>query len=364
MEDYGLDLHGSMILDEYRQMLPALAKLKDIALSLIRKDIADKGLMVTATEARVKQEASLAGKLELKGAKYASASDITDLMGMRVITFYSDDVDKIAAMAENLFEIDRENSVDKRKMHQLDSFGYNSLHYICRIPKRLYEDPECPELNEIRFELQIRTSLQHVWATLYHDSGYKSGVEVPKEYLRQMNRLAGMLELADEQFCVIRTGINDYRRQVQALVADGRLEEVALDGDTFKSYLSMRPFDPLNRRIAAINQAEIQEVSLQPFLPVLKAMGINTLGDIDQMLRKHQDDAYRLASYQLGVTDIDIITSSVALQNLCIVQILQMGGGRPGLVALFDLLNGESAGNESLANLIYSQAETLNLIQP
>ena len=61
--------------------------MKDTVLSLIRKDIADKGLMVTATEARVKQEQSLAGKLERKGSKYATAEDITDLLGVRVITF-------------------------------------------------------------------------------------------------------------------------------------------------------------------------------------------------------------------------------------------------------------------------------------
>ena len=362
MEDYGLDLHGSLLLNEYRQMCPALQKMKEIALSIIRGDIAAKKLMVTATEARVKEERSLAGKLELKGNKYATARDITDLLGVRVITFYSDDVEKIAAMAENLFEIDRENSVDKRKMHQLDSFGYNSLHYICRIPKRLYQDPEFPEINEIRFELQIRTSLQHVWATLYHDSGYKSGVEIPKEYLRQMNRLAGMLELADEQFCLIRNGITDYRRRVQALVADGRIEEVALDGDTFKSYLALQPFDALNHRIAALNQAEIQEVSLQHYLPILKDLGMNTLGDVAKMVKECREDAFRLASFQLGATDIDIITSAVAIQNLCIVAILRRGGGKPGLKALFDHLNGVSDSNESLAEIIYSQAETLNLI--
>ncbi|MCR4860107.1 MAG: hypothetical protein K5910_05535 [Bacteroidales bacterium] len=358
----GLDMHCNILLDEYRQMLPTLKKMKEVALSIIRKDIAEKGLMVTATEARVKLEGSLAGKLELKGEKYASATDITDLLGVRVITFYSDDVDKIAAMAENLFEIDRENSVDKRKMHQLDSFGYNSLHYICRIPRSLFEDPDFPELNDIRFELQIRTSLQHVWATLYHDSGYKSGVEIPKEYLRQMNRLAGMLELADEQFCLIRTGITDYRRRVQSLVADGHLEEVSLDGDTFRSYLAMRPFDSLNRKIAAINQAEIQEVPLQRYLPALLKMGLQTLGDIEKMVRQQGEDAYRLASYQLGVTDIDIITSAVALQNLCVVHILQKGDGTPGLLDFFNQINGESRGNAALAEMIYKQAETLKLI--
>lgn len=362
MENYGLDLHGSLLLDEYRELRPTLLVMKDLVLDILRKDIADKGLMVTATEARVKEEKSLAGKLELKGAKYASATDITDLLGARVITFYSDDVDKIAAMVENLFDIDRENSVDKRKMHQLDSFGYNSLHFICRIPGRLYSDPEFPLLNEIRFEIQIRTSLQHVWATLYHDSGYKSGVEVPHIYLRQMNRLAGMLELADEQFCLIRTGINDYRRRVQSLVADGHLEGVALDGDSFKSYLSMQPFDALNRKIAALNQAEIQEVSLQRYLPILKAMGLNTLGDIEKMIKDYNEDAYRLASFQLGVTDIDIITSAVALQNLCIVHILRSGRGKPGLTALYNTLNGESPGNAALAEMVYKQAENLKLI--
>ncbi len=362
MENYGLDLHCSLLLEEYREMRPTLLKMKDIVLDILRKDIAAKGLMVTATEARVKEEKSLAGKLELKGAKYTSATDITDLLGARVITFYSDDVDKIAAMVENLFIIDRENSVDKRKMHQLDSFGYNSLHFICSIPPSLYADKEFPRLNEIRFEIQIRTSLQHVWATLYHDSGYKSGVEIPKEYLRQMNRLAGMLELTDEQFCLIRSGITDYRRRVQALVSDGQLDEVALDGDTFKSYLALHPFDALNRKIAALNQAEIQEVSLQRYLPILKDMGLSTLGDVEKMVRDCQDDAYRLASYQLGVTDIDIITSAVALQNLCIVQILRNGGGKPGLTALFNNLNGESGGNAALAEMIYSQAENLKLI--
>ncbi|MCR4825221.1 MAG: hypothetical protein K5849_07705 [Bacteroidales bacterium] len=362
MENYGLDMHGSLLLEEYREMKPTLFVMRDVVLDILRKDISAKGLTVTATEARVKEEKSLAGKLELKGAKYASATDITDLLGARVITFYSDDVDKIAAMVENLFTIDRENSVDKRKMHQLDSFGYNSLHFICSIPASLYSDPEFPRLNEIRFEIQIRTSLQHVWATLNHDSGYKSGVEIPREYLRQMNRLAGMLELADEQFCLIRSGITDYRRRVQALVADGHLEDVALDGDTFKSYLSMQPFDALNHRIAALNQAEIQEVSLMGYLPILKALGMKTLGDVDQMIRDHQEDAYRLASYQLGVTDIDIITSAVGLQNLCIVCILQKGGGKPGLTALFNNLNGESAGNAALAEMIYHQAEILKLI--
>ena len=252
----GLDLHCELILEEYRDTLPEFEKTRVEVERMLREALDRSGIVVTGIETRIKTEQSLAGKLALKGQKYATLSDITDILGARVITFYTDDVDRIAAMAEQLFDIDWDNSVDKRRLHQLDSFGYNSLHYICK-------------LNGIRFELQLRTTLQHAWAAINHDTGYKSGVEIPREYMRQMNRLAGMLELADDEFSRIRTELNDYRRRVHQLVKSGKLDEVQLDGDTFRSYLEAKPLDKLNKRIAAINQAEIQEVSLLRFLRVL-----------------------------------------------------------------------------------------------
>ena len=347
----GLDLHCEMIMDEYRESLPMLERMKEEVLDTLREALDRNGLVVTAVEARVKTADSLAGKLALKGAKYAQLSDITDILGARIITFYTDDVDRIAAMAEQLFDIDWENSVDKRKLHQLDSFGYNSLHYICRLP-------DYP----LRFELQLRTTLQHAWAAINHDTGYKTGVEIPREYMRQMNRLAGMLEMVDDEFSRIRTELTDYRRRVHQLVQNGKLDDVMLDGDTFRSYLQARPLDALNKRIAAINQAEIQEAPLIRYLRVLKALGCKTLGDVSRLIKKYEDDAYRLARHQLGNTDLDIISSAVGLQNICIVCILTTGGGKIGLLRLFDVLNGHNSQNEELAELTFNQANSLRFI--
>lgn len=361
LEKYGLGMHGTMILEEYRMHLPVFEKIKEIVLDNIQNGVRELGVYVTAIEARVKTEASLAGKLELKGAKYEDIFSLTDIVGARVITFYSDEVDKISSMADHMFDIDWQNSVDKRKMHELDSFGYNSLHYICRIPKSLYFDPEHPEINEFRFELQMRTALQHVWATMYHDTGYKSGVEVPREYLRNLNRLAGMLELTDEQFSIIRTSINDYRRKVTGLVSSGKFDEVPLNGDTFRSYLGLNPFDKLNKRIAAINQAEIHPASFMPFFKYFKAMGLNTLGDIEAMKQSYSESAYQLAVFQLGNTDIDIISSTVGLQDICIVAILAIGGGSAALKFFFDTVYGESDYNQVRAARILEQASKLNI---
>ncbi|MBO4250899.1 MAG: hypothetical protein J5884_06535 [Paludibacteraceae bacterium] len=345
-----MDLHSELLLEDFRAARPELERLLDCVLKSLREALDKNGLIVTAVEGRVKTEESLAGKLELKGQKYATLQDITDLVGARIITFYTDDVDRIAAIAEQLFEIDWENSVDKRRLHQLDSFGYNSLHYICRLPGF-----------DFRFELQLRTTLQHAWASINHDTGYKSGVEIPREYLRRINRLAGILEMADDEFSRIRTEINDYRRRVHQLVQNGKLDDVLLDGDTFRSYLQAQPFDRLNKRIAAINQAEIQEVSLIRYLKVLKDLNCNTLGDVNRLVRQYEDAAYRLARHQLGNTDLDIISSAVGLQNICIVAILSNGGGKMGLLRFFNTLNGHNSQNEELAEMTYEQAKNIQL---
>ena len=359
--EYNLDFHCQMILDEYRENRQVFEKMEEIVRTQLEKCVADNNIYVNAIEARIKTEKSLAGKLELKGHKYKTLSDITDILGTRVITFYSEEVDKISALIDKIFEVDWKNSVDKRKALDLDRFGYMSLHFICRIPKSLYYDAEHPEINDFRFEIQMRTALQHVWATMYHDTGYKSGIEVPKEHLRNMNRIAGMLELADEQFSRIRKEINDYRRNVQSLVADGNFDEVPLDSDTFRSYLTMKPFKKLIDKIATINQAEVYEDNLMRFVAPLIKMNFRTLGDLHRLIKDCSDDAYKLALHQLSSTDLDILALSVALQNLCLVYIIKKGGGEVGLRMFYDAVFGQSSYNEERAHRTFEQISKINI---
>ena len=343
-----LDPHCQAILEEYRQAKPSCEEAAVKVKATLEKVFKKSGLIVAAIESRVKTEESLAGKLELKGSKYASLADITDIVGVRVITFYIDDVDKVASAVERLFKVDWENSVDKRKIHEIDSFGYMSLHYICSMDGFPY-----------RFEIQMRTVLQHAWANMNHDTGYKSGVEIPLEYRRSLSRLSGLLELADEQFSEIRADLADYRRRIQALVASGNLSEVPLDGDSFRSFLNTRPFDPLNRRIASMNQAEIQEVSLMGYLEVFKMLQCKTLGDIAKIIKDYSEGAFQLACYQIGLTDLDIISSSIGPQDLCIAYIVKVGVGKAGLKMLLDIINGVSDTNNMMAEILFEQTSNL-----
>jgi ppGpp synthetase/RelA/SpoT-type nucleotidyltranferase len=351
VKEVKLDPHGMALMQQFQERLPELQALAQQAYDLMHNALQEQGIYVTAMEHRVKTEQSLAGKLELKGAKYKTIEDVTDLVGLRVITFYTDEVDKVAAIAKRVFDIDWQESVDKRK-HQLNAFGYNSLHYICRL-----------KTGGLRFELQMRTALQHVWSTIEHDIGYKGDVQLPPEFRRQFSRLAGMLELADDEFSRLRSTITDYRRKIQSLVKSGRLDDVALSNDSFRSFVELNPFDRLNNRIAAVNQAEIYPVSMMPYLPLLESFGMETLGDVQRFIEDNSEDAYLLALSQLAVTDLDILSSSTALQYLCVVYVLKNYGGRKDLKFIYDTINGKNDANEILADMILEQAKSLAFMQ-
>ena len=342
--------HTAELLESYHEQLPQLEQLIEQASNLLKAALREQNIQLNTFEGRIKTEESLAGKLEKKGYKYRTLHDVTDVVGIRVVTYYTDDVDKVAAIAKQIFDIDWKNSVDKRK-HQLNSFGYLSLHYICY----LKEGP----LRSIPFEIQMRTALQHVWSAIEHDIGYKGAVKLPPEFVRQFSRLAGMLEMADDEFSRLRTTMTEYRRQVQALVKSGHFSEVSLSTDSFRQFLELKPFDRLNQRIAAVNQAEIFPAPMMQFLPILESFRFTNLGDIKLFISENSEDAYQLAVSQIAITDLDILSESIGLQNLCLVYAIKQGKGLYGIKAIYDTINGEQESNTALAENILHLASQL-----
>lgn len=345
-----LSPHTVDLLNAYNAHLPQLEQLAEQVSSMLLKALREQNIQLNTFERRVKTEDSLTGKLEKKGNKYRTIYDITDLVGIRAVTYYTDDVDKVAAIAKQIFDVDWKNSVDKRK-HQLDSFGYLSLHYICYLKEG--------SLRDIPFEIQMRTALQHVWSAIEHDIGYKGAVKLPPEFVRQFSRLAGMLEMADDEFSRLRTAMSEYRRQVHSLVKSGQFSEVSLSTESFRQFLELRPFDRLNQRIAAVNQAEIFPTPMMNFLPILETFRFKDLGDVQQFIDENSEDAYQLALSQLAVTDLDILSESIGLQNLCLVYALKQGGGLYGIKAVYDAVNGEQAANITLAEGVLHLAQQL-----
>ena len=109
-----LSPHTVDLLNAYNAHLPQLEQLAEQVSSMLLKALREQNIQLNTFERRVKTEDSLTGKLEKKGYKYKTIYDITDLVGIRAVTYYTDDVDKVAAIAKQIFDIDWKNSVDNR----------------------------------------------------------------------------------------------------------------------------------------------------------------------------------------------------------------------------------------------------------
>lgn len=350
-----MDLKSRLILEDYRKQRDEFVKLGDTVHSMLKDILRDLGLTVFAVEHRVKEEKSLIGKLEIKGDSYSSLDEITDVLGCRVICFLSDEIDRIGKRIEESFVIDWENSSDKRASIKEDTFGYVSMHYICSLP----EGGSWPEeLRNKKFEIQIRTILQHAWASINHDIGYKNSFGVPREIKRQFARLAGLLELVDDEFVRSRDNMVGYTENIRKRIATDDADSVTINAISLNEYVQHnRKMQSLIGEIADIAGAEINVIESESYIMQLSFLGITNLGELETMLSENYELAVKLATKALSGAELDIVSSNVALRFLCRAELLNKNYDFEKIAEFLKISMGTKEKAERQAKLLLRQRE-------
>jgi|ERR1035441_5432887 ppGpp synthetase/RelA/SpoT-type nucleotidyltranferase len=169
------------------------ARLRDV----LRVEVRRAGILAEVTS-RAKEMDSLIKKLIRKPEH--TYESLGDKAGLRVIVRYKHEIAPVLQLAEKVFARgEPENTSDRLKP---DTFGYLSVHAAVRL---LPGDEKISIFPPDRFsaELQVRTMAQHLWAEMAHDRVYKYDdlIEpLPKLLQRRIYILAGVVELADEEF--------------------------------------------------------------------------------------------------------------------------------------------------------------------
>jgi len=240
-----------------------------------------------SAEFRIKTKESLVKKIHDKGRKYVRLSDITDIIGVRVITFMEDQVDEIAEKIKNTFVVDEKNTIDKRKTLDPRSFGYLSLHYVVSFP----DIEKYKKFKGVRFEVQIRSLLQHTWATIEHDLGYKSRVGIPDELIRSFSRVASLLELADKEFVSIKNELSKYEKDLHNTIKMG----ANMPGNTQLNNVTIKYFIEQNKVLNSLFQEIIEKLgvvqekrdeSYTEIIKLLKHFKIKKIGELESILEE------------------------------------------------------------------------------
>ena len=269
---------------------------------------------------RVKTMDSIKGKLKRKQDRYTDIHDMRDILGFRVICYFSSDVDVIAKLIADNFCVNWEKSKDKRKLIDARSFGYLSLHYICKLPEAE------SDLKDLWFEVQIMTILQHGWAAIEHDLGYKSDIEVPREIRRSFSRAASLLETTDVIFSQIKQQLIEYRSTVKKNIENESLNDMSFDIITLTEFTANNStYLNLLNEIAAITDAHITEGNLENLLAQIDFLKIYTLQDMIELINTRRELALKLARKSLQGSELDELSSTVAYHFLFRAELV--GGG-------------------------------------
>ncbi|MBQ4378213.1 MAG: tetratricopeptide repeat protein, partial [Treponema sp.] len=140
--------------------------------------------------------------------------ELTDMMGIRVICAFLEDLTEVEQQIKDNFVV---KEVEYKGAQQsFREFGYESVHVLVSIPKDcMPKKCSLPLPETLVCEIQIRTILQDAWAEVEHELIYKSEFTPFDMPLRR--KLASMnasLTLAD----IIFQEIRDYQKKLQGEV--------------------------------------------------------------------------------------------------------------------------------------------------
>jgi len=168
----------------------------DIAVSKIEGRVKDKEECLRKFNLKYRKE------LESKEEEYAIKDHISDLIGLRVVCLYEDDIEKIKEVLDEHFEvIDVTDKISQIEQTE-GSFGYKGLHLDLKLGTERCGMLEYKSFVDFNFEIQIRTIVQDSWSVLDHKIKYKK--KIPNKLKRRINTLAALFELADREFLAIR----------------------------------------------------------------------------------------------------------------------------------------------------------------
>lgn len=287
-------VHDIDAVEKYTLLRPNYVAFTERIRSLIEELLQVNNIKAHLIEGRAKTVDSFREKIRRPGKHYTEPLDeLSDLSGIRVIVNYLEDVEKVAKIISTEFEIVKFENSHLASEYSPDKFGYISHHSIVTLTKNRGKLPEWRIYKKLRSEIQIRTVLQHSWAVVSHALQYKHESDVPKPLRRKLYRLAGLFELADEEFTSIRTQTELLRNEANKSLDVGD-NQIPLNPISLNAFLHKWPkFNEIRAYMESIkynfNEFTIEDESDKiDYFGVIsyqcESFGIDTIHDFESII--------------------------------------------------------------------------------
>ncbi|MCI6613768.1 MAG: hypothetical protein MSC54_06140 [Clostridiales bacterium] len=177
---------------------------------------------------------------------------------------------------------------------------------------------------------------------------------------RELARIAGLLELADDEFVRVRDGMKAYTDDIRRKITENRADDVLIDLISLREFLERNTrMQAFTAELAAICGAELDQISPESYIEQLRWLGKKTLGDLQNMLDEDHDLALAMAKQTLDGTELDILSSNVGLRFLCRAELIHKGYTLEQAAEFLKLSMGDTARAERQAKHLFQSARKL-----
>lgn len=238
-------------LKDYVVEQPNYAAAAEEAVAFVKQTLAPLPIPIHVVLGRAKTVPSLRGKLRRK--QYPNPrTAVTDLIGLRVITYFAGDIDRIDAQLRRHLDVSESKCRDARKELDEDQFGYRSVHLIARLKPGQAKGVAVSHLQRRWFEIQVRSILDHAWSEIEHEVVYKAGIEFPTDVRRRFRAVAGSLEVLEHAFAALAVErdalVEIYKQRYQR--NDGGIDRARFDVARLLAFLEIERPDGVGWRKA------------------------------------------------------------------------------------------------------------------
>ena len=312
------------VVQKYREIFHSYETYAKRLETLLVELLQVEGVRVHFIESRAKTPESFKEKISRPGKAYNDPlHQLPDLVGVRVVLYYQDDIIKVGDLIRQEFEVLEEEHSHQAERYSPDQFGYLSVHYVVQLNNARASLSEWKAVASFKAEIQVRTVLQHSWAAVSHALQYKREGDVPIALRRKLFRLAGLFELADEEFMEIRdAGLRSTqesqeivkRNITNAPIDAAIIREIVATSSRFKQII--KTAKRLGYEFDTFPEEEDYEEKdyTGEIVEELERLGLNTIEDVNSLL-SHDYSAY-LA--EIKTDDSWVVSSEFVLLLLII----------------------------------------------
>jgi putative GTP pyrophosphokinase len=192
------------------------------------------------------------------------------------------------------------------------------MHHVVSLLFERCQLIEYRRFPSFKAEIQTRSILQHAWAEIEHDLGYKSRQEVPKLIRRKFSRLAGLLELVDQEFITIRDELDKYEIAVPERI-EKTPQLVTIDKASLTAFVYNNELvNKLDNVLASFVKSTIlkDDETVASLVGVFQFFHIETIAEVESTLRDYADQVTKFAQEWLQGKEYESLAAGISLHYL------------------------------------------------